>query len=123
MQTKAEIKFHGEGVLAFPPVKIKPRDRSGMPQNTGAYGAGEEFHLLHQIFEAQVDARPDAIAVIFGCTEMTYADMEARANRIARHLRVRGVRRDSRVGMLLPRNTDAYAAMLGILKAGAAYVA
>src|SRR6185295_15010531 len=78
--------------------------------------------VLHGIFEAQADARPDAIAVIFGCEETTYAAIESRANRLARHLRARGVRRGSIVALLLPRCTDAYVALLGILKAGAAYV-
>src|SRR5206468_10083078 len=52
----------------------------------------------------------------------TYGDLEARANRLGRHLRSLGVQRGSLVGMLVPRSADAYAALLGILKAGAAYV-
>src|SRR6266480_3844286 len=82
----------------------------------------EDFHVLHEIFEAQADARPNAVAVMFDREETTYADLEARANRLARHLRSRGVQRGSLVAMLLPRSADAYAALLGILKAGAAYV-
>src|SRR6266516_3829840 len=82
----------------------------------------EDFHVLHEIFEAQADARPDAVAVMFDREETTYADLEERANRLARHLRWRGVQRGSLVAMLLPRSADAYAALLGILKAGAAYV-
>lgn len=80
------------------------------------------FRALYQIFEAQADARPDAVAVLFDREETTYADLEQRANRLARHLRARGVRRGSFVALLLPRSVDAYAALLGILKAGAAYV-
>jgi non-ribosomal peptide synthetase component F len=78
--------------------------------------------LLHELFEAQVDARPEAVAVVFGREETTYENLESRANRLARHLRSRGVRRGSVVAMLLPRSVDAYAAILGILKSGAAYV-
>src|SRR5438034_3371480 len=78
--------------------------------------------VLHAIFTMQVDARPKTVAVIFGGEEITYADLESRANRLARHLRRRGVGRGSVVAMLLPRSVDAYAALLGILKAGAAYV-
>ncbi len=78
--------------------------------------------LLHEIFEAQADARPENVAVVFGREETTYASLESRANRLARHLRSRGVGRGSLVAMLLRRSVDAYAAILGILKSGAAYV-
>src|SRR6058998_2560120 len=77
---------------------------------------------LHSLFEAQADARPEAVAVVFGGEETTYASLESRANRLARHLRRRGVGRGSVVAMLLARSVDAYAALLGILKTGAAYV-
>jgi non-ribosomal peptide synthetase-like protein len=78
--------------------------------------------LLHEIFEAQADARPEKVAVLFGREETTYASLESRANRLARHLRGRGVGRGSHVAMLLRRSVDAYAAILGIMKSGAAYV-
>src|SRR5436309_12842092 len=87
-----------------------------------APAASARFHVLHEIFEAQADTRPDAVAVVFGQDETTYDDLERRANRLAHHLRARGVRPGSIVAMLLPRSQDAYAALLGILKAGAAYV-
>ncbi len=80
------------------------------------------FGVLHEFFEKQAKARPSAVAVDYRGEETTYADLEARANRLARHLRRRGVRRGSTVAMLLPRSVEAYAAILGILKAGAAYV-
>src|SRR6266566_2027776 len=78
--------------------------------------------VLHESFETQADARPEAVAIVFGRQETTYAELESRANRLARHLRGRGVGRGSIVAMLLPRSVDAYAVLLGILKAGAAYV-
>ncbi len=78
--------------------------------------------LLHEIFEHQADTRPNALAVEFGRERATYAELECRANRLARHLRAKGIGRGSVVAILLPRSVDAYAAMLGILKAGAAYL-
>jgi non-ribosomal peptide synthetase-like protein len=78
--------------------------------------------ILHESFEAQVDVRPDAVAVLFGAERTTYLELERRANRLARHLRARGLSCGSVVAMILPRSADAYAAILGILKAGAAYV-
>src|SRR3989442_8069042 len=77
--------------------------------------------VLHEIFEAQADARPDSVVVVHGSEEITYAQLDGRANRLARHLRRRGIRRGSTVPLLLPRSIDAYAAILRILKAGAAY--
>jgi non-ribosomal peptide synthetase-like protein len=82
----------------------------------------EELPLLHEIFEERADANARSIAVRFGPLRVTYEQLEHRANQIARHLRARGVERGSRVGLLLPRSPQAYAALLGILKAGAAYV-
>src|SRR5262245_37844580 len=78
--------------------------------------------LLHEIFEVRCAAQPDALAVLSPREAVTYGELEGRANRIARHLRARGVRRGDLVALLLPRSADAYAALLGILKAGAAYV-
>ena len=78
--------------------------------------------ILHRIFEDQAEARPNAVAVVFGRDTITYAELDARANRLARYLRRRGVSRGDAVAMMVPRSIDAYASILGILKAGAAYV-
>ena len=56
------------------------------------------FHALHEIFEAQADARPDAVAVEFGEEKTTCSHLEQHANRLARHLRGRGVGRGSLSG-------------------------
>src|SRR5713101_5848139 len=84
--------------------------------------ATTSYEVLHEIFERQADANAEAVAVVFGQEQATYAELEGRANRLARTLRSRGVVRGSLVAMVLPRSIDAYAAILGILKAGAAYV-
>ena len=61
------------------------RQRAAHPsRKTPAWGA--RFSVLHEIFEEQADARPDEVAVVFGREEVTYAALERRANRIARHL-------------------------------------
>src|SRR2546427_739541 len=78
--------------------------------------------VLHEIFEAQADARPEPSAVVLKGREPTYAALERRANRLARHLRSLGARPGSVVALLLERSLDAYAALLAILKSGAAYV-
>src|SRR5262245_35152808 len=78
--------------------------------------------LLHEIFEVRADACSHALAVLVGREGATYQELERRANGFAHHLRARGVRSGSLVAILLPRSIDAYAGILGVLKAGAAYV-
>jgi non-ribosomal peptide synthetase component F len=77
---------------------------------------------LHAFFERQADLRPDAIAVEGPGRRLSYARLDAEANRLARHLRSLGVGAGDCVAMLLPRSPDVYVALLAILKAGAAYV-
>jgi non-ribosomal peptide synthetase-like protein len=78
--------------------------------------------LLHELFERQAQARAGSPALLCGGRPWTYAELEARANRLARLLRRRGAGQGACVGLWLPRSADLYAALLGILKAGAAYV-
>jgi non-ribosomal peptide synthetase-like protein len=78
--------------------------------------------VLHQIFAMQAEAQSNAVAVEFGTQTITYGELEARANRLAHYLRGHGVSRGSAVALLAPRSIDTYAALLGILKSGAAYV-
>jgi non-ribosomal peptide synthetase-like protein len=78
--------------------------------------------LLHELFEQQAEACADKTALICGGKQMSYGELECRANQVARLLRSRGVRHGDRVGLWLPRSMDALMALLGILKAGAAYV-
>jgi amino acid adenylation domain-containing protein len=81
---------------------------------------------LVERFEAQVLARPTAIAVTDGERQITYADLNARANQLARalrgHLDAAGVPLGMAVGLCLPRSAEMIVGILGILKAGAAYV-
>lgn len=78
--------------------------------------------LLHRIFEAQAEANPTTVAVVFGQESITYGELDARANRIARYLRRRGVSCGDVVALPIRRSIDAYASILGVLKAGAAYL-
>ncbi|HEY3568484.1 MAG TPA: amino acid adenylation domain-containing protein [Thermoanaerobaculia bacterium] len=77
---------------------------------------------LHRQLEAQVDRAPEAMALSMEGERLTYAELDARANRIARHLQASGVRPGDRVALLLERSAGMVAAILGVLKAGAAYV-
>ena len=77
---------------------------------------------IHQLFERQVQMTPDATAVIFAGEELSYKDLNARANRLAHHLRKLGVGPEIRVGILLPRSIEMIVGLLAVLKAGGAYV-
>ncbi len=77
---------------------------------------------LHELFEAQAERTPGAVAVEFGDAHLTYAELNARANRLAHHLRTLGVGADARVAVCLERGPEMLAALLGVLKAGGAYV-
>ncbi|MGH2343846.1 MAG: condensation domain-containing protein, partial [Chloroflexota bacterium] len=77
---------------------------------------------LHQLFEEQVTRTPDAPAVIFENTQLSYAELNARANQLAHHLIRLGVGPDHLVGLCVERSLDMVVGVLGILKAGGAYV-
>ncbi|MEV4603151.1 amino acid adenylation domain-containing protein [Amycolatopsis sp. NPDC049253] len=80
------------------------------------------FRAVHEYFEDQVDRTPDAVAVVSEAGTMTYAELEARANRLARQLRASGVGRGSVVGIALPRGPELMVSLLAVLKAGGAYL-
>lgn len=83
------------------------------------YAPGE---CIHQIVEAQVSHRADAVAVAFEDRRLTYQALNAQANQLAHFLQASGVGRETRVGMYLDRSAEMVISMLGILKAGGVYV-
>lgn len=81
-----------------------------------------EHQLAHEYFEQQVDRVPHNAAVRHGARQLSYAQLDGRANQLARVLRERGVGRGKLVGIALARKVDMLAAVLAVLKAGAGYV-
>jgi len=77
---------------------------------------------LHQLIAEQAARTPDAVAVSAGDAEVTYAELERRANQLAHYLSARGVGPEHRVGVLVERSVEMVVALLGVLKAGGAYV-
>ena len=77
---------------------------------------------VHELFEQQAERSPEAVAVVCGEQQWTYAELNARANRLAHHLRTLGVGPEVRVGICVERSLAMVAGLLGILKAAGAYV-
>ncbi|QTB46102.1 amino acid adenylation domain-containing protein [Burkholderia pseudomallei] len=77
---------------------------------------------IHQLFEAQVDRKPEAIALTFDGRRLSYAELNARANRLAHYLQARGVGPDRLVALCAERGIEMVVGLLAILKAGGAYV-
>ncbi len=82
----------------------------------------EREATIAQLFEAQADRAPDAVALELGERRMTYAQLDAAANRLAWRLRRLGVEPGELVGVALPRSLELVVTMLGVLKAGGAYL-
>ncbi|MEG4342269.1 amino acid adenylation domain-containing protein [Microcoleus sp. A003_D6] len=77
---------------------------------------------IHQLFEDRVEQNPDAVAVIFEGQQLTYQELNQRANQLAHHLRSLGLVPDTVVGICVERSLEMAIGLLGILKAGAAYL-
>jgi non-ribosomal peptide synthetase component F len=77
---------------------------------------------INELFEKEVDRNPDAPAIIFGESQLTYREVNTRANQLARFLRRFGVGPNSLVGLCVHRSPEMIIGILGILKSGAAYV-
>ena len=78
--------------------------------------------LVHEVFERQAELTPDHIAVRCDGRQLTYAQLNRKANQLAHYLRESGVDLEGRVGVCLPRSVDSLVALLGIFKAGGVYV-
>jgi amino acid adenylation domain-containing protein len=77
---------------------------------------------IHQLFEAQARRAPDAVALVYGELELTYRELDERANELARYLQGLGVGPDVLVGICMHRSPELIVGILGTLKAGGAYV-
>ncbi len=119
-----------EGVARDPSVPIGRIPLLGEAERAAAIAASKtptipsqaEETTLHAMFEAVADRTPDAIAVVAGDERVTFRDLDARANKLARHLRARGAGPDAIIGICLPRSASWIVALLATLKAGGAYV-
>lgn len=77
---------------------------------------------IHQLFEKQVERAPDAVAIVFGAQQLSYQELNCRANQLAHYLISLGVKSEVLVGICIQRSLEMVIGLLGILKAGGAYV-
>lgn len=93
------------------------------PQSVpGLSSADTRDRCVHELFEKQAERSPEVIAVVSNDRQLTYAELNARANQLARFLKRFGVGSDSRVGLCIDQSPEMVVGILGILKAGAGYV-
>ncbi|WP_406501803.1 amino acid adenylation domain-containing protein [Streptomyces sp. NBC_01590] len=88
----------------------------------GSTGPYPDTATIHSLIEDRVTTDPDSIAVTHGAEQWTYAQLNARANQLAHHLRTTGITPDTLIAVCLDRSPELIATLLGILKAGAAFV-
>ncbi|UQA59462.1 non-ribosomal peptide synthetase/type I polyketide synthase [Polyangium aurulentum] len=108
--------------LSALPILSEEERRQTLRDSSGPEMAVELDGGVHAFFEEQAERTPDAIALIAGPEQLTYAQLEARANRLAHALHRNGVGPDVLVGIVADRSVDMIVGVLGILKAGGAYV-
>jgi amino acid adenylation domain-containing protein len=118
-----------EGIVARPEQRISRFPLLSPQENDQLLAAWNDTaarftqpHLLHKLFEGQVERTPDAPAAIFAGKSLGYRELNRRANRLARGLRKRGVGPGSVVGVCVERSLEMVVGLLGILKAGGVYL-
>ncbi|WP_175439954.1 non-ribosomal peptide synthetase [Micromonospora nigra] len=107
-----------DGLDVLPPAERRRLVEEGNDA-TVAYPAGR---CVHHLIEDQAARDPHAVALVLGDDQLTYGELDTRANRLAHHLRARGVGPDRLVAICLERSLDTVVALLAVLKAGGAYL-
>jgi surfactin family lipopeptide synthetase A len=111
-------------VLDLPMMSARERNQILLRWNQTEtdHAAEDSEWCIHELFESQAERSPDAVAVVAGDQELTYSELNHRANQLAWHLLKRGVGPEVPVGLCVDRGLGMVVALLGILKAGGAYV-
>ena len=111
----------GESHINLPSVSSFDVRRITLESNSSGR-AYPDSKCIHQLFEAQVEQTPNTVAVQFEDRQLTYLELNQRANQLAAHLRDLGVSRRNLVGICTERSLEMMIGILGILKSGSAYV-
>lgn len=101
---------------------LTPEERESFAAKNHMPAKFRSAQCIHELFEEQCARQPDAIAVAQGDTQITYAELNRRANGLAHHLRNLGISPEKLVGLCVERSIDMVVGLLGIMKAGGAYV-
>ena len=118
-----------EGILAQPeqpisqlPLLTKAEQHQLLVECNNIHTEYPQHQCIHQLFEKQVERTPDAVAMVFDSQQLTYRQLNERANQLANYLRTLGVKPEVLVGIYVERSLEMVVGLLGILKAGGAYV-
>ncbi|MER5556994.1 amino acid adenylation domain-containing protein [Streptomyces sp. NPDC002506] len=101
---------------------VEPAERARLLTDFNDSATDVPEATIAELFARQAAATPDAVAVVFGDITLTYEELDARANRLARVLAARGVGQESVVGLALPRSQEHIVAVLAVAKAGGTYL-
>ncbi|MFD9356168.1 amino acid adenylation domain-containing protein [Streptomyces sp. NPDC060031] len=116
------VTEYPEAPLSRPSMLTGPERRRLVHDGNGHAPATAETVCVPELFERRAVEQPDAEAVAFGAETLGYAELNERANRLARHLRSLGVGGESLVAVCMERGPDVVVALLAVLKAGGAYL-
>jgi amino acid adenylation domain-containing protein/non-ribosomal peptide synthase protein (TIGR01720 family) len=116
------IAVHPEARLSDLPMLTETERHQALVEWNATEAGYPQDRCIHQLFEAQAERTPEAVAVIFEERQLTYQELNARADQLARHLRRQGIGPDVLVGLCMERSIEMVVGLLGILKAGGAYL-
>ena len=116
------IVAHGDHLIADLPLLTATQQQHLFEIGKGASLSYPATQGIHELFEAQVQQSPDAVAVVWQEWQITYQELDRRANQLARYLSRLGVKPEVLVGICVERSIEMVVGILGILKAGGAYV-
>jgi fengycin family lipopeptide synthetase B len=101
---------------------LSPRERSRLIEFSGLADTQRTDKAIHALFASQALENPEAVALICQEQSLSYRELNERANQVAHHLRSLGVRSESLVAVCLERSAELIISLLGVLKAGGAYI-
>ncbi|MEL6331449.1 MAG: amino acid adenylation domain-containing protein [Cyanobacteria bacterium J06626_26] len=119
---KAMVEDESQSLGSLSLLSAEERQQILIDWNDTAVSYPQAQHCIHELFEQQVNLTPEAVAVVYGQEQLSYQDLNNKANQLAHYLRDQGVGPDTLVGICVERCLEMVIGLLAILKAGGAYV-